>query len=102
MALKKRYLKNKPLCKVTFSLSKKAARSANTVHLAGEFNDWDEQATPMKKLKNGSFSIALDLESGREYQFRYLLDGKTWENDWEADKYVPSHVEDSDNSVVVL
>ena len=102
MSIKNRYLENKPLCKVTFSLSKTVAKSARTVHLVGEFNNWDEQATPMKQLKNGSFSVTLDLEKGREYHFRYLLDAKTWENDWEADKYVRTHFGDCDNSVVVV
>jgi 1,4-alpha-glucan branching enzyme len=102
MSLKKKYLKNKPLCKVTFSLPQKAAQSAKTVNLVGEFNDWDKQATPMKKLKDGSFTEVLDLETGREYQFRYLIDGETWENDWEADKYIFSHFGVCENSVVSL
>ncbi len=102
MALKKKYLENSSLCKVTFSLSKKAAKSAETVHLVSEFNDWNEKATPMKQLKDGSFSVTLELEKGREYQFRYLLDGKIWENDWNADKYVLIHFGDCDNSVVVV
>ncbi len=102
MSLKKKYLENKPRCKVTFSLPKKAAHSARTVNLVGDFNNWDEQATPMKKLKNGSFTVVLDLETGREYQFRYLIDSKTWENDWEADKYVRTHLGDCDNSVVIV
>jgi len=102
MALKKKYLKNKPLCKVTFSLPKNAAPSATMVNLVGEFNNWDEQATVMKKLKDGSFTAVLDLETGREYQFRYLIDGKTWENDWDADKYVRTHLGDCDNSVVIV
>ena len=102
MSLKKQYLAKKTMCKVTFSLPKKAVASVKTVHLVGEFNDWNETATPMKKLKDGSFSVTIDLESGREYQFRYLIDGKGWENDWEADKYVPAAFGDCDNSVVIV
>ena len=102
MALKKKYLKDKSQCKVTFSLTKEATRSAKTIHLVGEFNNWDEKATPMKKSKNGSFSITLDLAAGRQYQFRYLLDGKTWDNDWDADEYMFSHFGVCDNSVVIL
>ena len=102
MSIKKQYLKDKSVCKVTFSLPKKAAASAKTVHLVGEFNNWDEKATPMKKLKNGSFSITLKLDTGREYQFRYLIDGTEWENDWNANKYVPTQFGDSENSVVVV
>lgn len=102
MSIKKQYPKDKSVCKVTFSLPKKAAASAKKVHLVGEFNNWDQKAMPMKKLKNGSFSITLELETGREYQFRYLIDGTKWENDWEANKYVPTQFGDSENSVVVV
>ena len=44
----------------------------------------------------------LELKPGREYQFRYLIDGRQWENDWHADKYVQSPIGDSENSVVVV
>jgi hypothetical protein len=42
----------------------------------------------------------LTLDAGREYQFRYLVDGKKWENDWKADKYVAAPYSNADNSVV--
>jgi 1,4-alpha-glucan branching enzyme len=102
MSIKKRFLKSKPVCKVTFRLPKKAAGRAETVHLVGDFNNWETSATPMKKLKSGAFSTTLDLEVGREYQFRYLIDETDWENDGEADKYVPSSYPDVENSVVVV
>lgn len=100
MSLKKQFLKSKPVCKVTFKLDKKAAQSAQSVRLLGDFNGWDFSTTPMKKLKNGNFTATLDLEVGKEYQFRYLLDDDNWENDWEADAYVPSPASYDDNSVV--
>ena len=74
MSIRKRYLKNKPFCTVTFSLSKAAAAFASDVHLVGDFNGWDKTANPMSRQKNGSFAASLSLERGREYQFRYLLD----------------------------
>lgn len=55
----------------------------------------------MKKLKNGDYNVKLDLETGREYQFRYLVDELKWENDWNADKYVKSSYGNCDNSVVL-
>ncbi len=100
MSLKKQYLKAKPVCKVTFRLEKKAAPGADKVNLVGDFNNWDENANPMKKLSNSDFTATLNLESGREFQFRYLIDGKKWENDWNADNYVPSDFPGVDNSVV--
>jgi 1,4-alpha-glucan branching enzyme len=102
MALKKQYLKSKPLCKVTFRLPKEAVGDANRVALVGEFNDWSINATPMARLKDGAFKIVLELPSGREYQYRYLIDETTWENDWDADKYVRSEFGNCDNSVVAV
>ncbi|MBK8031152.1 MAG: isoamylase early set domain-containing protein [Anaerolineae bacterium] len=96
--LKKQYLKTKNVCKVTFSLP--AAVQGETVFLVGDFNNWDEKATPMKRQKDGSFTTVLELEKGREYQFRYLVNGTEWHNDWEADRYVPNPFS-GDNSVVV-
>jgi 1,4-alpha-glucan branching enzyme len=101
MSIKKQQLKSKPVCKVTFRLPKEEANSASSIHVVGEFNNWDTKATPMKKQKNGTFTTTLNLEPGKEYQFRYLIDGKYWENDWNADKYAPTPFGDCDNSVVV-
>ena len=100
MAFKKQYLKSKPVCKVTFKISKEEAKAADTVSLVGEFNQWDTGAAPMKKLKNGSFSATLELAKDKDYQFRYLLDDKAWENDWQADSYVPCAVSLEENSVI--
>ena len=100
--MKKQYLKNRKTCKVTFSLPKEAVKSAKVVHLVGEFNNWDIYATPMKKMKDGSFQVAVQLETGRSYQFRYLIDEKAWENDWSADSYSPSSFGAAENSVVTV
>jgi len=102
MSLKKQFLKGKPVCKVTFNLPKEAAKGAKTVHVVGEFNNWDVYATPMKQLKNGSFAVTVDLAPGAEYQFRYLIDEAIWENDWNADKYLPSQYGNCENSVVIV
>ncbi len=95
--LEKQVLKSKPEVKVKFSLP--AAVQGETVFLVGDFNDWNETTTPMKKLKDGSFTVTLNLPNGEEFQFRYLVNGTEWHNDWEADKYVPNPYS-GDNSVV--
>ena len=100
MSLKKQYLKSKPICKVTFKLKASEANNAGTAKLVGDFNAWDIQGEPMKNLKNGDFTQTVNLPAEAEYQFRYLLDGENWENDWEADAYLPSPVSFDDNSVV--
>lgn len=100
MSFKKQYLKSKPVCKVTFKLSKEEAKNADTVSIVGDFNEWDASAAPMKKLKNGSFSATVSVAIDTDYQFRYLLDGETWENDWNADAYATSPVSCEENSVL--
>ena len=102
MSIKKQYLKTKPVCKVTFRISEEVGKSAATAHVVGEFNNWNFSSTPMKKLKKGAFTATLNLEKGREYQFRYLLDNGTWQNDGGADKFVPTPFGDSENSVIAL
>lgn len=100
MSLTKKYLKSKPVCKVTFKLLKEQCNAADKASLSGEFNNWQE--TPMKRLKSGDFTLTLDLEKDSKYEFRYLLNEDTWENDWAADAYVPSPMSFEENSVVVV
>ncbi|GAB3571953.1 isoamylase early set domain-containing protein [Spirosoma luteolum] len=102
MAIAKQYLKSKPVAKVTFELPAEAVNGAKTVAVAGEFNGWDASAQILKKQKDGSYKTTVELPVGSEYQYRYILDGTTWENDWAADKYVASGISADENSVVVL
>ncbi len=97
--LSKSYSKTGKICRVTFKYSnpEKAKKAA----LAGEFNNWSLQETPMKRLKNGSFSVTISLQAGDAYRFRYILDNKDWQNDEAADSYAPNEYGE-DNSVVVV
>ncbi len=101
MALKKSYSKDKKTCNVTFTVTAEAANGAKEITVAGDFNSWSSKETPLKKGKDGSFSVKIPLEAGKEYQFRYLIDGARWENDWAADKYIPAPFSSTDNSVVI-
>jgi len=99
--VEKKFLKTRPVCKVTFTLPKEAAPEAETVYVMGEFNDWSRDANPLKRQKNGDFSVSLDLEKGRSYRFRYLVDGWKFENDWQADRY-EANPYGGDDSVIEL
>ncbi len=101
MSIKKQYLKSKPVCKVTFRIPKKEAIGAKSVSIVGDFNSWNDKATPMKSFKNGEFTATIELEPNQEYHYKYLMDGAKWENDWNADKYIPSPFGNWDNSVVI-
>ena len=71
--------------KVQFEFSAPGARE---VLVAGEFNNWDARANPLKKDKNGLWKITLPLTPGK-YEYRFLTDGK-WENDPSCSGCVPN------------
>lgn len=100
--LHKTYTKNKKSCVVRFVLTASAAGPAKSVYLVGDFNNWNRSEMPLERGEDGSWTGSLKLEAGREYQFRYLIDGERWENDWNADKYLPTPYGDAENSVVLV
>lgn len=73
---------------VTFALP--ADVNAGTVALCGEFNDWSAEDTWLERGSDGSWRATVALEPRRSYRYRYLLDGRRWENDRQADRYVPN------------
>ncbi|MBV7340150.1 isoamylase early set domain-containing protein [Chloroflexi bacterium TSY] len=83
---------------VTFTLPN--SLWADHVYLVGDFNDWDRCAHPMQCNRAGEWVLTVDLEPGRTYQFRYLIDGHSWTNDDNADAYV-RNLHGSDNFIVI-
>ena len=82
---------------VTFTLDRGV--NASSASVCGDFNGWS--GSVMDRVADGSFRATLEMEVGRKYRFRYLLDGNRWENDWAADEYVPNEF-GGDDSVVDL
>lgn len=76
----KKTTKKCSLATIKLTLTKEQAQNAQKVAVAGEFNNWDKEANPMVQTLDG-FEVELDLEKGKKYQFRYVLDGATWIND---------------------
>lgn len=103
MSLIKQFLKSRPEVKVTFVVTREAAGDAHQVFLVGEFNQWQPHA--MRRLKSGEFKTSLNLPTDEQaqYQFCYQLIDEAgterYDNDWEADAYVPCPY-GRDNSVV--
>ena len=53
---------------------------ANTVQIAGEFNNWQPDKNPMKKIGNeGLWQLKLRLSPGT-YRYRLVIDGN-WQQD---------------------
>ena len=70
--------------KVDFSFS---APHAESVSIAGDFNDWNATSHSMKKDKKGVWKASLHLAPGT-YQYRFFVDGQ-----WQSDPSCPDCVE---------
>lgn len=99
MSVKKQFLKSKQVCKVSFRLEASEAAGAKSVQLLGDFNNWDKTVEPMTALKSNDFTANLELETGKDYQFRYFIDGSYWKNEVQAD-YSVANSFGEENSVI--
>ena len=55
---------------------------ANTVQIAGDFNNWQPDRTPMKKVDtNGLWRVKLPLTAGT-HRYRFVVEGH-----WQQDPY---------------
>jgi len=95
--IKSRAAKGK--ARVTFTVDPGVGAQAAAV--CGEWNQWSAGADVMHRDAGGGFSVTVDLDAGRAYRFRYLLDGQRWDNDWAADAYIRNDF-GGDDSVVDL
>jgi len=103
MTIKKQFLKTRHTCKVKFTIPSSQAKNITKANVVGDFNNWNVNATPMKKLKSdGSFSCLVELPEGKEYQFRYLLDGNKWINDNRPDNFRKTVFRDAQNCVEII
>ena len=85
--------------RVTFELP--SSIWAERVNLVGDFNNWNTTQDEMQQTTSSNkWRISLILPKGREYQFRYLVNGQDWHNEWRADKYVSNRF-GTDNSVIL-
>ena len=81
--IKKKFFKTNGNCEVIFELPEIEAES---VALVCEHNEWSP--VNMKKTKDGIFRTKIKVDKNSRYQYRFLVEGKSWENDDHADDYV--------------
>ncbi len=63
--------------------------STQSLHVVGDFNDWERDADPMQRQADNSFSIRLALAPGR-YEYKFVVNGE-W---FVADPNCPDSVDD--------
>ena len=88
---------DKNLVLATFMLLKEVP--AQSVHLVGEFNDWNRFSHPLTLTEKGHRVLTISLETNQMYEYRYLLDGKFWMTEYPADGFVPAS-DGQDNSII--
>ena len=71
--------------KVRVSFQIPGSAWAECIHLVGDFNGWDRQSLPIRHTREDVWHIEVELDGGRRYRFRYLIDGVQWRNDLQAD-----------------
>ena len=74
--------------------------SASKVAIVGDFNDWDEGVSQLRRLGDGVWAITIPLAPGR-YHYTFVVDGTTWV----ADPAAPRTLEDDfgrPNSVITV
>lgn len=98
MAIKKQFVKTKPVCKVTFSVE---AKTANQASVVGDFNNWSLEEGALSKLKNGTFKATFDLNKDAIYEFKYVIDG-VFVNEPEADSFKWNDYAGAENSVLAI
>lgn len=98
MAIKKQFIKTKPVCKVTFSVE---AKEANNAAVIGDFNNWNVQEGTLSKLKNGTFKATFDVIKDAVYEFKYVIDG-VFVNEPEADAFKWNDFAGAENSVLAV
>lgn len=97
----KRFLKSRPVCKLTFELPKDV--DAAWVELVAAQNDW--RPVSLERLKDGRWKLVQEWPVGLEVGFRYRLggaDGVAWRNDERADRLVPNRFGGEDGVVVTI
>ena len=63
---------------VTFHID---APEANSVAIAGDFNDWNGTARPLRRRKDGiMWWVMLRLNHGL-HQYKFVIDGTHWRED---------------------
>jgi 1,4-alpha-glucan branching enzyme len=86
--IQKEYVEKNGVLVATVTFSLPSSFWADQIYLVGDFNDWNQSSLPFGRDRDGMWTLTIDFEVGRTYQFRYLFDGREWMNDNQADAYV--------------
>ncbi|MCH5600202.1 glycoside hydrolase family 13 [Niabella ginsengisoli] len=89
--------------KITFTLPAEALGTASEALLLGDFNEWNlDNAIGLSVQPDGSLAASVELEPGKTYEYRFLLNNGTWINDWNAQQYIHNQSFGVENSAITV
>ena len=62
---------------------------AESVSLAGDFNDWNAAGSPLARDHTGLWKAAIEAPQRGRYEYKFLIDGKRWMEDPDNGMKVP-------------
>lgn len=65
------------------------APEARQVAVAGDFNGWRPEATPLRRGEGGVWTVEVPLAPGRRYEYLFVVDGE-----WVGDPAAPATADD--------
>jgi 1,4-alpha-glucan branching enzyme len=83
---------------VTFQVPADILAGSKKAAVVGEFNDWNSETHQVRIIKAAG-SVSVTLETGKSYQYKFIIDDERWENDPEADSYIANEFGEA-NSIV--
>lgn len=75
--------------------------AANSVSVAGDFNDWDQHEAPLKRNGSGLWSTEIVVPRAGRFQYKFIVDGQRWIEDPSNGMKVPDNYGGL-NSLVVI
>ena len=67
--------------KVRLTFTMPAIDGCSCLYLVGKFDEWNESVYRLQRTDYGTWSLTLELEPGREFQYRFRTNDGTWLND---------------------
>jgi 1,4-alpha-glucan branching enzyme len=89
---------NRKNSKVQVTFTMPPMRGCGCLYLVGTFEKWNESVYRMQREDDGAWSLTLELEPGRELQYRFRTDNGIWIDDSSAPPEVKPFV--SEGSLV--
>jgi glycosidase len=61
---------------------------SHSVSVAGDWNGWDKDRTPMKEMGGGTYAVTVELPRGK-HSYKFVINGSVWQQDGDNPKTEP-------------